>query len=354
MKKFKLKLISFLMSFSIFLPSNKAIKININFVADKLPIMLSIFIPTSIFGSIVCLHKHFEPEPKLFSLDYLPKNEVVNEVIIIDDLRNYFKIYEKLGDGGFGKVNKAIQNETGAKCCIKKINKKPLYSDEIYKAKYKNEIRIHINLNNQNIVKCYGGFFDKNTESYYIVMELVEGCTLHELIKNGFFSNNERRVIEFFKQLLEAVKHLHDRNIVYRDLKPLNILVDKNHILKVCDFGLSKVISNKYVKNRAGTACYMSPEAINWLEQSCESDMWSLGCILYEMLTNKKLFTKEEPSYNDFRYIEEIRKKKFNRKIEELLIYLLTHDPMAERERSNPRRNCSIDKVIYLCNELFL
>ena len=164
------------------------------------------------------------------------------------------------------------------------------------------EIDIHRGLSHSNIARFLHSFKDceGNVEYYYIVMELYEGGTLQQFIQkrlNGrqgkenpptFTSPviSEDQCIKFMKQIISAVKYLHQFNIMHRDLKPKNILLDKAGDLRVADFGLTTRVKHGG-KNHTlcGTQGYISPEVLAGKAYGLETDIWTMGAVLYFMVT---------------------------------------------------------------------
>ncbi|XP_071962809.1 serine/threonine-protein kinase Nek9-like isoform X2 [Antedon mediterranea] len=146
-------------------------------------------------------------------------------------------------------------------------------------------------LNHANIVTYYNHFLD--AETLFIEMEYANGGTLYEKINNQngqLFA--EEVVIWYFFQLASALSHIHEYGILHRDIKTLNIFLTKSGLIKLGDFGISKLLEteNEMAESVVGTPYYMSPELCKGQQYNAKSDIWAVGCVLYELLTLKKTF----------------------------------------------------------------
>jgi len=173
----------------------------------------------------------------------------------------------------------------------------------------KRETDIMKKLDHKNILKLYDIFEDDR--HVYIVMELVEGSELFDkIIKKGYYS--EKEAIFLIKQILEAVKYLHEHEIAHRDLKPENLLcseVDGIDIIKIADFGLSKMFSgNEKLKTGCGTPGYVAPEILLQDTYDNKVDLWSIGVITYILLSGYSPFYSE----NEAGLFEKIMTAEYN------------------------------------------
>jgi tRNA A-37 threonylcarbamoyl transferase component Bud32 len=201
----------------------------------------------------------------------------------IKDLNNLIKD-KLLGKGQYSKVYLFIDKKTNNNYAIKIIQKNIIDNDKIILQVLKNEVKIHRTLNHPNIVKFISKFEDEN--NIYIVTEYCEKGDLNFIIKNTFL--NENTIKKYMIQLIDGLEYLHSKNILHRDLKPLNLFIDGQDNLKIGDFGFSRYIYNKL--DLAGTPNYISPEVLNREEQSFKTDIWSLGVILYFLIFKKGPF----------------------------------------------------------------
>lgn len=197
-------------------------------------------------------------------------------------------IGEELGKGGNGQVFLAL-DEKENKYAIKKISIKGLNEDQINSIENEAKILSNIGDTNNHIVKFYGSCI--NNDDFYILMEFCEGLDLNKFIKEKNTLIDETLVYNIVLEICLGIKELHKRNIIHRDLKPENIFIDKNHHIKIGDFGISRQLtSTKYTYSVIGTNFYMAPEIINAVQYNTKVDIWSFGCIIYELLTLKVCF----------------------------------------------------------------
>lgn len=205
-----------------------------------------------------------------------------------------YEITELIGVGGMADVYKAtdiIENKVVAV----KILKKEFSENEEFLRRFRNESKAIALLSHPNIVKVYDvGFSDK---IQYIVMEYIDGITLKEYIENERVLTWKDSV-HFIIQVLRALQHAHDRGIVHRDIKPQNIMLFTDGTIKVMDFGIAKFAreEGKTATDTAiGTVHYISPEQARGDVTDEKSDIYSVGVMLYEMLTGQKPFDTDNP-----------------------------------------------------------
>jgi|GEM_PF-6457331 len=209
---------------------------------------------------------------------------------------NNYELLEQLGQGGMGVVYKARHIHFNEIFAIKKLWEQFSANEMVLKL-FLNEAKILRILNHKNIVHVTDIFSleDQN----YIVMEYIDGRTLHEIIKKEVGPIRRERAIKLFKQMLEGVAYIHNQptSIIHRDIKPLNLLVTEDDSLKITDFGIAKVLDT--VQNAStvmkGTPVYMSPEQIidpNTVD--LRTDVYSLGMTFYEMLCGKTPFSGDK------------------------------------------------------------
>ena len=205
-------------------------------------------------------------------------------------MENY-EIINPIGKGNFGKITKILRKSDKKILVWKELNYSELSDKE--KQQIVSEVNILRELKHPNIVKYYDRIIDKKNQKIYIIMEYCEGGDLNELIKR--LKNEKKNISEdiiwkIFTQVLLAVNFCHkhkEGKILHRDIKPSNIFLDKDSNVKLGDFGLSRELSNesKFAYSNVGTPYYMSPEQIEENKYNEKSDIWSLGCFLYEITT---------------------------------------------------------------------
>lgn len=199
-------------------------------------------------------------------------------------LGNRYEIVEKIGGGGMSLVYKAKCRVLNRYVAIK-ILRDELTSDPDFVAKFKQESLSAASLAHPNIVNIYDTGIEDDI--YYIVMEYVKGETLKKYI-NRKGRLNEQETIKISRQVAEALKHAHTNHIVHRDIKPHNILITEEGIAKVTDFGIARAATSSTINNTSnviGSVHYFSPEQARGGYVDEKSDIYSLGIVMYEMIT---------------------------------------------------------------------
>ncbi|XP_032578049.1 serine/threonine-protein kinase Nek8-like [Drosophila sechellia] len=154
-----------------------------------------------------------------------------------------------------------------------------------------NEVEVFSKLHHPNIVSYLGSFIKDNT--LLIEMEYADGGTLAQIIaeRQGKLHFPERYIIAVFEQISSAINYMHSENILHRDLKTANVFLNRRGIVKIGDFGISKIMNTKiHAQTVLGTPYYFSPEMCEGKEYDNKSDIWAMGCILGEMCCLKKTF----------------------------------------------------------------
>jgi class 3 adenylate cyclase/predicted Ser/Thr protein kinase/tetratricopeptide (TPR) repeat protein len=196
---------------------------------------------------------------------------------------SHYKILEKLGEGGMGKVFLAEDTKLERKVALKFLPA-GMTSNKEARKRFQREAKAAAALNHPNIVTIYE--IDEFEGQIYIAMEYVEGGTLDETALSLLLND----VIEVALQVCEGLEDAHGAGIIHRDIKLENILLDRNNRVKILDFGLAKL-------KEGGTASYMSPEQARAKETDHRTDIWSLGVVLYRMVTGQAPFPGEnEPA----------------------------------------------------------
>ena len=210
-------------------------------------------------------------------------------------IQETYKKIKELNEGAYGQVILVRSN----------INKQNLYVmktisienlDQNQKKKTMEEVKIIQKLNHPNIIKFHEVFISKQPyETLNIIQEYADGGDLSERIekmknKNKFFSENQ--ILDWFTEISLALNHMHSKHILHRDIKSQNVFLTKNNMIKLGDFGISKTLDYTLAKAMTviGTPYYLSPEIIQSIPYSYESDIWSLGVLLYEMCSLKMPF----------------------------------------------------------------
>ena len=204
----------------------------------------------------------------------------------------HFKILEKIGEGGMGIVYKAKDTKLDREIALKFLPAATL-SSKAEKDRFIREARAAAALNHPNIAHIYA--IEEVDNQMFIAMEYIDGDNLHDMIAStGGSPLSLTKAIDYTIQIAQGLKAAHDKNIVHRDVKSANMMLTQKGSVKIMDFGLAK-LSNKSLLTQQGTTLgtisYMSPEQASGKSVDHRSDIWSLGVILYEMLSGKLPFS---------------------------------------------------------------
>lgn len=205
---------------------------------------------------------------------------------------SHFKLIEVLGEGGMGKVYKAVDKQDGKTVAVKILNPH-LLKDAENRKRLASEGRLLSSLNHPNIVKVLE--FGEAAEHTFVAMEYLSRGTLLEYIEKNY-PLSEERVIEITKQICSGLQAIHANDIIHRDLKSQNIMFDEAGNIRIMDFGLSKsplVSTMTTLGTVVGTLGFVAPEQVTSINVDQRVDIFSLGVIMYQMLTNKLPFNGE-------------------------------------------------------------
>ena len=284
--------------------------------------------------------RYYTTDPKI-SKEFVEKIKKAIGYVKFSDL---YEMKEVIGKGKFGVVNLGIHKKTGQQVAIKILNKENLKT-----AEDKELVQIEIGIlklcHHPNIVRLLDHL--ENTDYIYIVTEYIEGGTLSKYLKKKKFNFSERQASYIMIQIASAVKYLHQYGIVHRDLKPGNIMITQQNdfgIIKIMDFGLSKIVSpSEKMIEGYGTLSYVAPEVLLRTPYNKEVDIWSMGVILYYMLSGNLPFrgmkqqeVAEKIIYEDLEFDDDEWETK-TQKVQDLISRCL---------EKNPKDRITIDEFI--------
>ncbi len=220
----------------------------------------------------------------------------------------YYEILDSLGKGGMGEVYRARDTKLGREVAIKVLPRE-MSGDPERVARFEREARLLASLQHANVASIYN--FETEDGIQFLAMELVEGQTVEDRLREGAMPHDE--VLRIAGQITLGLEAAHERGIVHRDLKPANVMLSREGDIKILDFGLARAwfgeaheedMSTSPTITAAmtlagtvlGTAAYMSPEQAHGRAVDRRADIWSFGCVLFELLTAKPLFLGESVS----------------------------------------------------------
>ncbi len=217
----------------------------------------------------------------------------MDDLYIGKALDDRYEILEKIGTGGMAVVYKALDHRLNRFVAIK-ILKADLAQDPDLRRRFHAESQAVAMLSHPNIVSVYDVNHSGGVD--YIVMELIEGITLKQYInRKGIL--NWKEALHFTTQIVKALEHAHSRGIIHRDIKPHNIMLLKDGNVKVADFGIARLLTtqNTLTKQTLGSVHYISPEQAKGDAADTRSDLYSVGVVMYEMLTSRLPFEGDSP-----------------------------------------------------------
>lgn len=258
-------------------------------------------------------------------------------------LGNRYEIIEKIGGGGMALVYKAKCRLLNRYVAVK-ILRPEFIGDEEFIKKFKRESQSAASLSHPNIVSIYDvGMED---ETYYIVMEYIKGQTLKELIKSKGALNPEFAT-NIATQIAYALEHAHNNHIVHRDIKSHNIMIKEDRTVKVTDFGIARAVSSCTITNTGniiGSVHYFSPEQARGGYTDEKSDIYSLGVVMYELVTGRLPFEGETPISVALKHIQEeaVSPRTINNKIPKSLEDII----MKCMDKDISKRYGSVSEII--------
>jgi serine/threonine-protein kinase len=205
-----------------------------------------------------------------------------------------FELIQQIGEGGMGVVYRARYVVNNRAVAVKMLPAD--VTDKVALARFEREMAVLKDLRHPNIVRCFGGACEDKRRFY--AMELVEGGSLEDVLQQRGKLPWEQ-VVEYALQMCAALECSHRAGVIHRDVKPGNFLIATGGQLKLSDFGLASVAAQRRITNvgkTAGTFLYMAPEQIRGQEITPRTDLYALGCVLFELLTSRPPFAAETPA----------------------------------------------------------
>jgi eukaryotic-like serine/threonine-protein kinase len=240
-----------------------------------------------------------------------------------------YLVIEELGKGGMGKVYKVLDQEINEKLALKLI-KPEIAADRQTIDRFQNEIKITRRITHKNVCRMY--HLGREEDTYYITMEFIRGENLKKMVRMTKEMSLEA-TLNIAQQVCHGLIEAHRLGIIHRDLKPQNIMIDEDGDVRIMDFGIASSVETRGATlpgMMMGTPEYMSPEQIDGTPIDARSDIYSLGIIIYEMLTGKTPFAGETPWSVAFKH---------------------KNDPPHDPRELNPRIPESMSRVILKCLE---
>ena len=244
-----------------------------------------------------------------------------------------YKVTKKLGEGGKGIVFKAEDTRLGRTVAIKVIKSEGLDQESF--ARFEQEAKATAGLSHPNIVAIYD--IGQEAESHYLILEFVDGPNLSGLIRSQPGARcDAATTLKIGSQVCQALEYAHSHGILHRDIKPENIMITSAGLPKLMDFGLARALGGPNLTQRGvivGTPAYLPPEQALGKRSDARSDLYSLGCVLYEMVTGKPPFHGDDPVKVIFSHINDLpvmpRKlaPEIPSTLEQIILKLLAKDP---------------------------
>eukprot|EP00002_Diphylleia_rotans_P015891 TRINITY_DN3078_c0_g1_i8.p1 TRINITY_DN3078_c0_g1~~TRINITY_DN3078_c0_g1_i8.p1 ORF type:complete len:422 (-),score=67.44 TRINITY_DN3078_c0_g1_i8:679-1944(-) len=195
-----------------------------------------------------------------------------------------FRVKKPLGKGGYGAVYQVMRMVDGKEYALKVLNFTKMKPEE--RTRSLNEIRFLASISHPCVIAYYEAFFENN--KLFLAMEYASRGDLHQIIKKRKQKGNPRYFSEdavwsVLIQIALGLRCLHHLNIIHRDIKSSNILISENRLVKICDLGVARLVDSGFAKTMIGTPYFQSPEIWEHSPYTCKTDVWSLGCVVYEM-----------------------------------------------------------------------
>lgn len=224
--------------------------------------------------------------------------------MIGQDLGGRYEILTRIGGGGMALVYKAHDVLLNRKVAVKVLRQQFVHDEEFIR-RFRREAQSAAALSHPNVVSIYD--VGQEEDTHYIVMEYIEGHNLNEIIQERAPLQPDEAV-RIAMQIADALDHAHQNHIIHRDIKPHNILIGKNGRVKVTDFGIARAVTSSTITQTGsviGSVHYFSPEHAKGINTGEKSDLYSLGIVLYQMLTAKLPFLGESPISVALKHLQE-------------------------------------------------
>lgn len=301
-------------------------------------------------------HSRFHKFEEVFS----DKNEVplvLQKLLLVDKIKSFYtrektrdiqttldfyKIIKLIGKGNFGKVYRAVSVLTGKEVAIKKFEKADIQNDQA-KQRIFQEAGNMKRLSHHNIAKLYE-VFENRASIFYVMEYATEGDLLNLIETRGPLDEDSARFIAV--QIVHGLKHCHSKGVLHRDIKLDNILLSDNFVVKICDFGISKLVKKGEVMTEdSGTAVYIAPEVITGKGYSgFQSDIWSLGVTLYIVLTGRMPF--KPPANQSSEVLHQLIKKGEFTFPENIPLSPDVQDLIKQMLCVNPEKRITVDQIM--------
>ena len=298
------------------------------------------------------LHTHSKGLSYEKNIDLIPGKQILNEIqkrlFILSptvelgferECNKYDFIRDKspLGKGAFGEVWKVTHENSKKVYCIKMMTKRDIFEQSLINQINK-EIGIMYNINHPYSVKLYNHFEDN--DKLYLIMELASNGNLYNFIQKNSKIKTKDMIKKIIIQVIEIIKYLHSLDIIYRDIKPENILLDKDYNVKLCDYGWASYLSKgQFCSAYCGTPEYVSPEVIKKYPYDEKVDIWGIGVLIFELVFGYPPFTSNfnEDRFNNIKEGKIIWPKDLND--------MVLKDLIEKILKVNPKDRISLDEI---------
>ncbi|MBX7169595.1 MAG: protein kinase [Pyrinomonadaceae bacterium] len=219
------------------------------------------------------------------------ENRTMNRRFQTNEKIGDYRVLGFIGQGGMGEVYHAVHEKLNRQVAVKVLGNN-IGLDSSYKVRFLNEARVQASLQHPNIATLYD--FQEVGNELLIFMELVDGESLDNLIGRNYFSVEES--LKVFESIVEAIRYVHSNGIIHRDIKTDNVKINSKGVPKLLDFGIAKDPKSQtltQVGGVIGTPNYLAPEQLEGRQATQQTDIWSLGVLLYKMLTNRVPFESD-------------------------------------------------------------